>query len=227
MVRLVLFNLVDKYQYNIPLKFKDVKEYNKYCSTIEFYEFIIELKDKFGRLYTMYDEEYGTDMYGIPFIKYEFNEKNDFKRSVIMWKRFFHNKNKIVMSKKTFRNINIADIKLSLKFDFKEENNVEIKIIFVKQDYLKKEKFGIYRDYANDFSVWIFDTFVFDDRQLRLPNIDNVHTSFTTKYKFKSEEQKKETLKKLYSALHHWSNKNSDFKEPGEVVLDDEYWYVI
>lgn len=227
MVKLILFNLADKYQYNIPLKFNDIDDYNKYCKSFEFYEFIIDLKDRFGRIYTMYDEEYGTDKYGIPYIKYEFNEQHDFKKSLIMWKRFFHNKNKIVMSKKTFRNVNINEIKLSLKFEFEKENNIKVKIIFVRQEYLKKDNFGIYRDYENDFSVWTCGTFLFDERQLRLPDVDNIKSTVTTSFTFKNEEQKKETLKKLYSALHHWSNKNSDFKDAGEVVLDDEYWYVI
>lgn len=227
MVRLVLFNLVDKFQYNIPLNFKDIKNYNDYCKTLEFYDFILELREKFGRIYTMYDEEYNTDIQGNPCIKYTFNEKRDFKRSVIMWKKFFYKKNKIIMSKKTYKNLNINDIKMTLKFDFQKDNTVQIKILFIKQECLNKDNFGIYRNYDDDFSVWTMGEFLFDERQLRLPDLKNLKGDVSTSFKFKNEEQKKITMKKLYSALHYWSNKISDYKDGGEVVLDDEYWYVI
>jgi hypothetical protein len=144
-----------------------------------------------------------------------------------MWKRYFYKNKKLKMKKKTFKDININEVKLSLKFKFISDDTVNIKLFFVQQKCLKKEHFGIYRDFENDFSVWSYGTFLFDERQLRLPDLKNLKGDVSTSFKFKNEEQKKITMKKLYSALHYWSNKISDYKDGGEVVLDDEYWYII
>lgn len=228
MVKVILFNLFDKFEYSLLLNFKDINDYNEYCKTLEFYNFNLKLKDSFGKLYTTaYNIHYGTDNQGIKYIKYVFNEQHDFKKSVVMWKRFFYDKNKIIMSKNTFKSIKINDIKLSLKIEFEKENSVKINLITVKQDSLNKDNFGICRDYEEDFSVWSHSSFLFDERQLRLPDEKNLKSSLCTIYKFDNEEQKKKTLKKLYNTLHYWSNKNSNYKDAGEVVLDDEYWYVL
>ena len=125
------------------------------------------------------------------------------------------------------KDLNIKDIKLSLKFEFRKNNEVDIKLVFIKQTCLKYEQFGIYRDYEKDFSVWTCNTFLFDDRQLRLPDEKNIDSNMKTTCVFRDEEHKRQTLKNLYGALHNWSNKNSGFKDKGEVVLDDEYWYVL
>lgn len=231
MIKLVLFNTYDKYQYSILLNFKNIEEYNTYKKTVEFYDLIIDLKNTFGRISTLYDEEYGTSINGVPYVRCVFNQKNDlkndFKKMVIMWKRFLYNKGKIFMSKKTAKDVDLNKIKLSLKFDFKKENTVQVKIILVKEDFLKKENYGIYRDYKTDFSVWSFGEFLFDDRQLRLPDIRNVSENLSSSFKFENEQKVKETLKKLYTTLHHWSNINSDFRDQGEVIMDEEYWYVL
>lgn len=227
MIRLKLYNSCDKYQYTIPLDFKNYDEYNNFCKKIEFYEFIMELKDKYGRLYINYDEEIGVDNDNIEYTKYIFNERTDFKKSVIMWKRYFYKNKKLKMKKKTFKDININEVKLSLKFKFISDDTVNIKLFFVQQKCLKKEHFGIYRDFENDFSVWSCGTFLFDERQLRIPDEKNIDGSIQSTCKFRDEKHKRDTLKKLYSALHHWSNKNSDFTDKGEVILDDEYWYVL
>lgn len=131
------------------------------------------------------------------------------------------------MNKLSFRDVDLSKVKLSLKIDLIDNNAVNIAIIIIKGEILKKENFGIFRDYDKDFSVWSSSSFLFDYRQLRLPDIKHVGTQLKTHAVFKDDEQRKVTLEKLYTSLHKWSNKISDYGDEGKVILDEEYWYVL
>jgi len=131
------------------------------------------------------------------------------------------------MYNNTFRDLDLSKIKLTLKIEIEDTDTVNIKVVFVKHECLNKPNYGILRDYGIDFTVWTSSSFLFDERQLRLPDGKNINSVLNTSFKFKNEIERKDTLKKLYTTLHKWSNKNSEYKEKGEVVLDEEYWYVL
>lgn len=126
-----------------------------------------------------------------------------------------------------FRDIDLSKVKLSLKIELSDNDLVKIKIVFVKPDCLNKSNYGIFRDYELDYTVWTSSSFLFDARQLRLPDNRNINLSLKSSCKFSSETHRKESLKKLYTTLHKWSNNISEYKDKGEVILDDEYWYVL
>lgn len=124
-------------------------------------------------------------------------------------------------------NVDLTKVILSLKVELKKDSDVNISIVMFKEHLLKKENFGIYRDFEKDFTVWISSNFIFDDRQLRLPGKNYINSTLKCKRVFYSDIERKKTLEKLYTTLQHWASKMSNFSTNGQVVLDDEYWYVM
>ena len=83
-----------------------------------------------------------------------------------------------------------------------------------------------YKDPKLNFTVWSKSTFFFDDKQLRLPQMDSINSGFKFTYKFESESKRKNTLHKLYKTLNNWSNLYFHDDTSNRVTLDEEYWYI-
>ena len=129
--------------------------------------------------------------------------------------------------------MNINDAKIVLKFEVISDVKIRLHLVSIKPQCMYNPKsgngYGFCSDDVNKFNVWSQGDFMMDRTQLRLPEINSMKgkSSVTSVCKFKSEENRKEILKKLYSALTKWSNKLDDGNDENRVVLDNEYWYVL
>ena len=130
------------------------------------------------------------------------------------------------MYSKPDNDINLLKLKLCLNIELKNDNGINISIITIKDDILKRQDSGMYQDFTNDFTVWRYSEFMFDERQLRLPERKHLVYGKVIKKFFPNNNSRKKTLKKLYNALHMWSKVNSDFNDKGKVIIDGKYWCV-
>lgn len=125
-------------------------------------------------------------------------------------------------------------MKLHLGVKLIGDKIVEMTIVYIcdeaiKEQWTKENK--IFQD-DNGITIWSFSDFIFDNRQIRLPQKNMVLSRLKHKHQFRSEEERYEVLKKFYTTLTKWSlntkmfpNTNTDIKK--RVIMIDDYWTVI
>ena len=126
-------------------------------------------------------------------------------------------------------------MKLQLKVDLIGEKSVEITLIFVSEEAMLNEwntDNKIYQDKEKDITIWSFSQFIFDERQIRIPQRNRLFERLKHEHKFKSDQERYETLKKYYYALNMWAlntklfpNTNTDITN--RVIINDNHWSVI
>lgn len=125
-------------------------------------------------------------------------------------------------------------MKLQLKVELFGFTSVKMTLVYICDEALTDHTLRenkIFQD-DNGITIWSFSDFVFDNRQIRLPQRNKVLTRLKHCYHFKSEEERYEVLKKYYSTLSKWSlntkmfpNTNTDIKR--RVIINQDYWCVI
>ena len=125
-------------------------------------------------------------------------------------------------------------MKLQLKVELFGFQSVQITLVYICDEALKDHTTKdnkIFQD-DNGITIWSFSDFIFDNRQIRLPQRNQVLTRLKHSHQFKSEEERYEVLKKFYSTLTKWSlntkmfpNTNTDIKK--RIIINQEYWCVI
>lgn len=130
--------------------------------------------------------------------------------------------------------IGIIDINLTkaiFRIEFiKNTHNVTLHLVSVNKEYLyniKDNNYKLFRNNDIDYSIWSCSEFLFERYQLRLPSITYMDSKVSSTCYFNSEESKKTSLRKLYVTLHGWGDSFSKDNKLTEVIMDDEYWYVM
>lgn len=124
--------------------------------------------------------------------------------------------------------------KIVLKVKFRGRFSVSIDLVSIKKDYVKKSNrnnYMYFRHEYSDFVLWSTQDFIFDDRQIRLPDEKHITKHMTHTHVFPSDAARYATLKKMYSTLENWS-KVDDMKKgvfagkKCRVILKGNYWYI-
>lgn len=127
-------------------------------------------------------------------------------------------------------------IKLVLNVTLGSNSSVKLQLIRIHKDYVKKIETNDYMYYRNEaagFIVWGTQDFLFDNRQLRLPDERNISEIMEYTYVFSNDQERYNTLKKMVETLDKWSqymdytNDKVYDKVTNNVVLTGDYWYVI
>jgi hypothetical protein len=129
--------------------------------------------------------------------------------------------------------------KISLKVSIFSSVRVEIKIINVDRRIINKntrEPNPIYIDKSNGFTIWSFNQFLFNEKELRLPSIEYLNHENKYTHVFKSEMDMYSTLKRMYYALSNWASDPhmfpNDFSRKSikpnreNIDLTDIYWLI-
>ena len=122
--------------------------------------------------------------------------------------------------------------KLVLKIQFIDISSIKMDLVFLNKKYIKNENENNYQYFKNnidDYILWSAQDFIFDKRQIRLPDETNLSKVMTHVCIFENHKEKYHTLKKLYNTLTSWSEYDddviySDKKE--KIKLKGKYWYV-
>ncbi len=125
-------------------------------------------------------------------------------------------------------------MKLQLKVELFGFTSVKMTLVYICDEAIKDQNVRenkIFED-DNGITIWSFSDFIFDNRQIRLPQRNMVLSRLKHCYTFKSEEERYEVLKKFYESLTRWSlntkmfpNTNTDIKR--RIVINQNYWNVI
>jgi len=124
--------------------------------------------------------------------------------------------------------------KMVLKVKFLGKFSVSIDLVTINKKYVKKpgtNDFMYYESETNDFVIWSTQDFLFDNRQIRLPDELNLSDPMSHIHVFGSDTERYSTLKKMYSTLETWS-KVDDMKrgvfvgKKKKVVLAGDFWYI-
>jgi hypothetical protein len=125
-------------------------------------------------------------------------------------------------------------MKLQLEVKLISDKTLQMKLIYICDEAIKdshSREAKIFQD-DNGITIWSFSDFVFDNRQIRLPqsNMKLCRTKHT--YQFKTEEERYETLKKFYNTLTRWSlntkmfpNTNTNIKK--RITIIQNFWNII
>lgn len=124
--------------------------------------------------------------------------------------------------------------KMVLKVQLGENNSVKIGLISVgKKHITDKNDIGkYYKNESLDFIIWSKQNFIFDERQLRLPESDFVSNDMVHSHEYESEEERYNCLKKLFNSLMTWSAyenyMNDLLPTPNKdtIIIAGDYWYV-
>jgi hypothetical protein len=125
-------------------------------------------------------------------------------------------------------------MKLQLGVKLIGDKTLEMTLIYICDEAIKDHwtrDNKIFQD-DNGITIWSFSDFVFDNRQIRLPQRNMVLSRLKHRYRFKSEEERYDTLKKFYHTLNKWSldtkmfpNTNTDIRK--RVTINNNNWCVI
>jgi len=125
-------------------------------------------------------------------------------------------------------------MKLILKVDILGNTSVKMTIVQIAHEAIKRTQSIdslIFKDNDCDIIIWSWQDFVFDERQIRLPQ-ENKMMKMTHTQHFKSDKERYETLKKYYYLLNKWAlntrmfpNTDTDIKN--RVRINGNFWQVI
>lgn len=124
--------------------------------------------------------------------------------------------------------------KMVLKVKFQGKFSVSIDLVSINKDYVKKPRINNYMYYENKdnkFVLWSTQDFIFDERQIRLPDENNIADVMSHTHIFPNDKARYATLKKLYNTLNGWS-KSDDLQKgrfvnkENRIVLAGDYWFV-
>ena len=125
-------------------------------------------------------------------------------------------------------------MKLQLKVELIGFKSVIMTLVYICDEALRDPTTRENKIFCDDngITIWSFSDFIFDNRQIRLPQRNQVLTRLRHSYQFKTEEERYEVLKKFYQSLNRWSldttlfpNTNTDIKE--RITINKNYWCVI
>jgi len=124
--------------------------------------------------------------------------------------------------------------KIVLKIQLQGEHSTTIELVSVNKDFVKKDKSNDYKYYKNeiyDFVLWSQQEFIFDDRQLRLPDEKNIKETMLHTHICSNDKQRYTTLKKLYNTLEDWSkmidmNRGVYVGNKKKVIIAGDFWFV-
>ena len=124
--------------------------------------------------------------------------------------------------------------KIVLKIQLHGEFSTNIELISINKDFVKKNNsndFKYYRNNFNDFVLWSTQDFIFDNRQLRLPDEKNIKEKMEHTHLCNSDKERYAILKKLYNTLEDWSkmvdmNKGVYVGNKKKVIIAGDYWFV-
>ena len=124
-------------------------------------------------------------------------------------------------------------MKLQLKVELLKNKIAKITIIYACDEALANNNKQMNKLFIEDnITIWSFSDFIFDDRQIRLPEKRKILRKLSHKHQFKSENERYQTLKKFYKVLNKWSldtslfpNTNTDIEK--RIRIANGYWIVI
>jgi len=92
--------------------------------------------------------------------------------------------------------------------------------------------YKLFIDTKSDMIIWSFGEFSFNEKEIKLPQIDKRWSSRTYTFEFKDELERYETLKKYYNLLSKWTLDSRIFPDVGKyitdkVILNGNYWRII
>jgi ABC-type multidrug transport system ATPase subunit len=131
------------------------------------------------------------------------------------------------------RNLN-GSAKIVFKVKFQGNFSVSIDLVSINKDYVKRKYENDYMYYKNEtynFVLWSTQNFIFDNRQIRLPDESNIKENMSHVHVFSSDKERYATLKKMYNTLNEWSKTDDIIKglsigERKRVILAGDYWFV-
>jgi hypothetical protein len=134
--------------------------------------------------------------------------------------------------------------KMVLKICLEGKSSVRITIASINKDFIRKKgknDYFFFQDEDCKFTIWSTQDFIFNERQLRLPDDQNLCENIVYLHEFKHDIERYEVLKKLYITLRGWSREmdrqlknytfnnflqNSNKKYNNKVTVVGDYWYV-
>jgi len=124
--------------------------------------------------------------------------------------------------------------KMVLKVKFQGKFSVSIDLVSINKNYVKKSgtnDFMYYKNEMYDFILWSTQDFLFDNRQIRLPDELHISDPMSHVHVFGSDTERYSTLKKMYNTLEDWS-KVDDMKKGvlvgnhKRIIFAGDFWYI-
>lgn len=124
--------------------------------------------------------------------------------------------------------------KIILKFKFLSDKSVSICLVYVDDVVLAKEGNVFISHYDTDENFIIYSTnnsnFAYTVNALKLPSLNRYEACETLEMNFKSNEEMKTWMKKLYKTLHRW-DKLPEFQKRfrnvninNKVKMENDFW---
>lgn len=125
--------------------------------------------------------------------------------------------------------------KMVLKIRFVGQSSVKMQLVSINKDYVKKKhsnNFNYFQDPGNEFVVWSTQDFVFNERQIRIPDEEHIEELMIHTHEYKHDMERYDALKKMYITLQNWADE-MDFRTPyyisegkQKVIVAGDYWFI-
>ena len=125
--------------------------------------------------------------------------------------------------------------KMVLKITLEGTSSVKMKLVSINKKFVKKHQsndFNFFLDEENEFVIWSTQDFVFNNRQLRIPDEKHIVENMFHVHEFKNDMDRYDSLKKMHLALQKWSDE-MDLKDvfaksynDKKVIITGDYWFV-
>jgi len=131
--------------------------------------------------------------------------------------------------------IKVKDLhKLWLEITMIGESKLKIKLLMVSSSIPKHsyEKTLSYRDKDTGLVIWSYQDFVFDDRQLRIPQTNMLSNKMEHVHDFKTEVARYLYLRTLHRTLNNWAKDLHTFPssftygKSNCVSMENKHWII-
>lgn len=120
-------------------------------------------------------------------------------------------------------------MKIIFKFEFIGEDTLNIKLLHICDSVLNfTDKYDGNYFFDSDIMIFSLGKFMFNERQIRLPQSSEVSYKMEYTHKFNNEEERYRTVKNYFISLNNWSLKSVSNKNvTNRIQMIKNYWSIM
>jgi hypothetical protein len=126
-------------------------------------------------------------------------------------------------------------MKMMLEVDLIGTKVVKISIVQLCEEAMREScslDYRIYVDTKSNFVIWSYGEFLFNEKEIKLPDVTSRTIKKTHTHTFKDEQERYESLKKMYITLNKWALDTRLFPNTqtlieDRIILNGRYWRII
>jgi hypothetical protein len=124
--------------------------------------------------------------------------------------------------------------RIVLKIRLLEDSKILLRLFHIDKRFLSiPGDMGFYQTKDHKFCIYSNDHLAISLNSIRFPKLSKYKKQQEIEFKFHSEDERKNYLKKLFGALHEWNDNFIGFRKSNDherrnskMIISDEFWVI-